>query len=344
MISATCVRNDCLNRLAGGRMERGIALLEGSDPADVHAALGYFDEAIELRRRLPLGENPGFRYGLAAGWINRGDALTRLGGPANLADAVNSYSAAIDLLKTPPAHDDGSFARRLSIAWMNRGIALEQQAALEEAIHSYKAAIELPGYPHRAGVGDLVIASAWVNLGNATLRWGGRRLAAEACNAAEQALRLLEESEAKELAAAEAGLKARHVLCQAVAALADGTSRDASVELINKMTDAVEGALSLVRNWENVPRFRPLAAQFFRLGALVYQKHQSHFLAEFLLDHFEPEWLAIAEESLARARRELRNCDFGSLSTARGIRQLETLQEIRAAEERLRMPRGHEGC
>jgi tetratricopeptide (TPR) repeat protein len=105
-----------LNELASIRMERGIALLDSGAPDALPEAIRCFDQAIELRRRLPLAEIPGFRYGLAAGWINRGDALTRLGSSENLADAVNSYTAAIELLRDPPPGDDGSFLRRLAIA------------------------------------------------------------------------------------------------------------------------------------------------------------------------------------------------------------------------------------
>ena len=348
MISPPPDGNARLNRLASVRMDSGIALLNGGAPGALHEAIRCFDEAIELRRRLPLAENPGFRYGLAAGWINRGDALARLGGPENLVDAVSSYAAAIELLKDVPAHDDGSFIRRLAIAWMNRGIALEEQKgepALAEAVRSYKEAIRLLSAPRRAGADpDLVLASAWINLGHASLR----PLAAEAGEAAEQALSLLAEHESKELAAAEAGLKTRHILCQAMTLILEETRHAAPVDLdlINKLTDAVEGALSLVQGWEKagVTCFRPLATQFFHLGALAYEKHQPHFLAEFLLDHLQPEycfppvsaaWLAIAEESLTRVRGGLRNCDFASLATPQGIRQLEILNWVRAAEERL---------
>jgi hypothetical protein len=86
------------------------------------------------------------------------------------------------------------------------------------------------------------------------------------------------------------------------------------------------------------------------LGALAYEKHQSHFLAEFLVDHLEPEsaaWIAIAEESLSRVRRRLRNFDFALLATPQGIRQLEILKEARAADEMfqtLRARRAPELC
>jgi len=351
--------NAHLDHLASIRMESGIALVHHGAPAALHEAIRCFDEAIELRQRLPLAESPGSRYGLAAGWINRGDALTRLGGSQDLADAVNSYTAAIELLKDLPAGDDGSFVRRLAIAWLNRGIALEEQnteQTLAAAMDSYKEAIQLLSCPRRTAAGKLkvVLASAWVNLGNALLRPAGRALAEEACGAAEQALSLLAENEATELAAAEAGLKARHILCQAVTLFLDGGRHDASTELdlIGKMTDVVEGALSLVRCWEKagVTCFRPMATQFFHLGALAYEKYQSHFLAEFLLDHLEPDWVTnflpssatwfmIAEESLARVRCGLRSCEFALLNTPQGIRRLEILKEVRVVEERLQMLR-----
>jgi tetratricopeptide (TPR) repeat protein len=337
--------NADLNRRASGRMESGIALLEGGTPEALHEAIRCFDEAIEIRRKLPLAEHPGYRYTLAAGWINRGDALVRLGSPANLPEAVTSYTAAIELLKDPPEEDDGSFVRRLAIAWMNRGLALERQESepeLAEAMRSYKEAIGLLSKPRRAS-DAFVLASAWINLGNASLRRGGGALAAEACEAAEQALALLAEGDSNSLAEAEAGLKARHILCRAVTLLLGIGASEAwtDLDLINKITDAVEGALGLAQHWEKagVTRFRPLTTQFFHLGALAYEKHQPHFLVEYLLEHLEPvpsaEWLAIADDSLSRVRRRFRHLDFASLTTPEGIRQLEILNEVQAAQERL---------
>jgi tetratricopeptide (TPR) repeat protein len=343
-----------INRLASDQMHRGIALVEGGSPDALNEAIRCFDEAIDLRKRLPLAENAGFRYGLAAGWINRADALTRLGGASNLEEAVASYTTAIDLLKEPPADDDGSYARRLAIAWMNRGVALEQQKsepALAEAILSYKESIRLLSGPEDAG---LVLASAWINLANASLRSGGGTLAGEACGAAEHALALLAEIESETLVGAEAALKARYILCQAITVLLGENSHDGSIDLdlVTKLTDGVEGALRLVRGLEKAGAtpFRPLAAEFFHLGALAYEKYQPHFLVEYLFDHLEPEspltapWSAIAEQSLARARRGLMHFDFASLATAQGVRRIELLAEIRAAEERIQTLRNSGGA
>lgn len=341
-------------------MERGIALMKTGGPDTIRDAIRCFDEAIDLRGQLPLVENPGFRYGLAGAWINRGDALTRLGGWEDLVEAVDSYTTAIELLKDLPAHEDGLFVRRLAIAWLNRGIALEEQKsepALAEAVRSYNEAVKTLSHLHHATDArhNLVLASAWINLGNALLRFPGAKLAAQAGAAAEKALPLLAETESKELAAAEAGLKARHILCQALTVLLDAPSSGvpAEMDFIGRMTDATEDALRLAQVWEKAGEtcFRPLATQFFRLSALVYEKHQPHFLAEFLLEHLDParetcflplmeSWLAIGRESLSRVCRGLSEQGFAWLAAPQGARRLETLKELRAAEARLEILQG----
>jgi len=288
--------NRDLDALASVHMERGIALMKRGGPDAICEAIRCFDEAIALRGQLPLAENPGARYGLAGGWINRADALTRLGGSENLADAVQSYTMAIELLQDPPASDDGRFIRRLAISWMNRGLSLEEQGterATAEALRSYNEAVKTLSHSrHSADArNSLVLAGAWINLGNALLRSAGSESAAQACAAAESALPLLAGTEAKELVAAEPGLKARHILCQALTILLDAPSRDASgeMDLIGRMTDATEEALKLAQLWDKAgeTRFRPLATQFFRLSVVVYEKHQPHFLPEFLLEHLQ---------------------------------------------------------
>jgi len=346
-----------LDALASVGMERGIALLDSDDPDAIHDAIRCFEEAIDLRGRLPLAGNPGFRYGLAGGWINRGDALTRLGGGEHLVEAIKSYSMAIELLKELPASDDGLFARRLAIAWMNRGLALEGvkgEASLAEATESYRKAVEaLTHSDHIAAAGHkLVLASAWVNLGNALMRSTGSEAAEEACAVAGSALSLVAETESKELAAAEAALKARHILCQALTVLLSAPSDDESkgTVFVGRITDTAEDALRLAQSWERAGeiRFRPLATQFFHLTTLVYEKHQPHFLAEFLREHLDPDrvtcllpvnesWLAIGRESLSRVRCGLGRRGFAWLATPEGIRHLKTLKELHTTEARLQV-------
>jgi hypothetical protein len=108
----------------------------------------------------------------------------------------------------------------------------------------------------------------------------------------------------------------------------------------------VESALNLAQTWEKVgvTGFAPLAAQFFHFGALVYEKHQPHFLSDFILEHLKPDcgkwlsparatWIPVAKESLSRARCGLRSLDFELISTPQGIRQIEILKEVQATEE-----------
>ncbi len=203
-------------------MKRGIALLQTGTPDSLREAVRCFDSAIELRRKSPL-ENPAFRYKLAAGLINRGDALTRMGGGENPDDAINSHTEAIALLQDLPPDDGGLYLKRLAIAWINRGLALEVKGgrpALEEAAASCRKAIDLLDASPLATGGEfsLIKAGARVNYGNALLRSSGESGGVAACEVAGAALSLLAGSESGEPAAAEAGFKARHVMCQALVA------------------------------------------------------------------------------------------------------------------------------
>jgi hypothetical protein len=111
--------------------------------------------------------------------------------------------------------------------------------------------------------------------------------------------------------------------------------------------------LRLAQLWERAgdTRFCPLATRFFHLTTLVYERRQPHFLAEFLMEHLDPEratcflpvsesWLAIGIESLSRVRSEASERDFAWLATPQGIRRLRTLKELQTAEARLHELRG----
>jgi len=72
---------DDRNAVAKVWMKRGIALLSANDAAALSASLHCFEQALAIRRELPLEESPWFRWLLTACWMNRGDVLTRLGNP-----------------------------------------------------------------------------------------------------------------------------------------------------------------------------------------------------------------------------------------------------------------------
>lgn len=341
------------NAMASGWMKRGIALLNENTTASLTASLPWFEGAIELRSTLPLRENSWYRYVLAAGWMNRGDALTRLGSRENLAEAVRSYDHALVLLRTLELEGNPLFRKRLALAWMNRGITLQEQetpASSDAALASFDEAIAClrnPGALEDAG-NRPILACAVMNRGNALLRTTPPA-SARARESAEEALALISGAEEEDLLAAETGLKARHILCRAIASqLADRTATTVPEDLVATATDAVEDGMKLARHWEarGEPRFRDLAGELFRFGACAYQMHQSHFLTEFLLENLDPsespdafpadpKMYATAGVAIARAFAGIQRDGFQALNTPRFNRFLKTLRKLRVAEERL---------
>jgi hypothetical protein len=341
------------NAMASGWMKRGIALLNENTTASLTSSLHWFEGAIELRRTLPLDENSWYRYVLAAGWMNRGDVLTRLGSPENLAEAVHSFDQALALLRTLELESNPLFRKRLALAWMNRGLALQEQGtsvSLRAALASFDEAITVLSDPPALEFAENrpILACALANRGNALLEITPPAPAL-ARESAEQALALIAPAEGQEILAAETGLKARHILCRAIAMqLADRTSATAPDDLVAAATDAVDDGMKLARNWEarGERRFRDLAGELFRFGAHAYQMHQSHFLTEFLLENLdpshsrdafpgEPKMHRAAGEAIARAVAEIQRDGFRSLNTPRFDRFLESLRQLRITQTRL---------
>ena len=337
------------NELASDWMHRGIDLLNANTPASLEEAMRCFDEAIALRRKWPLAENPRHRYELAAGWMNRGDALARLGAKEQLAESVKSYDEALVLLRSLPLDENPLFPRRLAIAWINRGFAVQQQktaAAGPEAIRCFRKALAV--LEDSAATADLHLlrAGALTNLAGALLNVPGEPTG-EARSLAQQALALIKEAERNDAVAAEAGFKARHVLCRALAAESrDGKS--VPPELMAAATDAVDEGLALARHWEHRGEngFRALAGDLFRFGCRIHQTGQPRFLAEFILESLDPEKTdgvpplnqemhEAAVAALWNALKEIQQDGFQSLSTPRFGQLLENLRDLRVTEERL---------
>jgi hypothetical protein len=354
MRSADDPRFDAVNRQASVWMKRGLALLNENTPASLQEAIAYFDRAIELRRHLPPEVNPFFSYGLAAGWMNRGDALTRLGSVENLAEAVRAYDAALAALRDLPLAANPLFRRRAAIAWQNRGLTLAAQGALSqaEAEKSFAAAAAVLQHEKAAAIEDRdqLLATALMNHANVLTRRGTGEALAQARAAAKNALALTAQTEMQDAAAAEIGLKARHILCQAIAGrLAENDfSAEAKAEWVAEATDAVDDGLTLAQSWEQrgVTQFRSLARELFRFGARVYQIFQPQFLNEFLLEQLDPAQSsgafaadagmhAAALESLWRTFREIQRGGFKTLNTPQFAELLEKLRGLRLVEDRL---------
>ncbi len=270
-------------------MQEGIRLAQSGNNVD---ALPYFDRALELRRRLPA-DVPIHAYGLAACWLNRAEALTRLG-PEHHALALGAYDEALALLRPLPLADDARFSKRLAIALQNRALVLAAQnppattdaiAALVEAIAVLDHAESMDPLER-----DYLLAVVWMNLANTQASEATSVSDLAAWEAARRALALVKTREHEDAAVAEAGLKARHVLCQiagrrlAAQAESEAVMADVVMADVHDATDLADEGLGLVREWERrgVDRFRNLASDLFRFGARVYAYYQPHFLHEFL--------------------------------------------------------------
>lgn len=343
-----------LDERANARLLRGLTLLEANTPASLREAAICFEEAIDLRARLPVAENSGFRYGLIAGWMNRGDALTRLGAPDGLSEALRCYDEALAHLRELPMGENPLFIKRLAIAWMNRGVTLLAQGtpgAAMEAVQCFDDA--LAAAKNFSGKnepeGRVLLANAGMNRANALIRLTPPQ-PATARAALRHALELLVAPEKTAAAAAAISFRARHIWCQALALelSTKETTLAAQEELLAEAADTVDAGMALARHWETrgANEFREPAAELFHFGCRVYQTHQAHFLTEFLLENLDPacskgafttnlQMHGRAREALWRALGALQREGFKTVNTPRFDAFLEQLRELRVTDERL---------
>jgi hypothetical protein len=270
-------------------MQEGIRLAQSGQDVE---ALPYFDRALELRRRLPL-EAPLHAYGLAACWLNRAEALARLG-PGHHALALCAYDEALKLLRPLPLGDDARFSKRLAIAHQNRALVLAAQnpPATADAIAALVEAIAVLDHAAAMDVAETgyLLAVAWMNLANIQASKATTASDLAARDAARRALALVKAREHEDAAAAEAGLKARHVLCHIAARRLPLQMESAAVDAeVHDATDLADEGLDLVREWERrgVDRFRNLASDLLQFGTRVYARYQPHFLYEFLSEQLD---------------------------------------------------------
>jgi hypothetical protein len=312
---------DAINSQASILMKRGIGLMDGGR-ADMEAALVCFDRALDLRRGLPVDTVPLLRFGLAACWLNRADVLIRLGDAAQAPAALRAYDEGIALLRGLPFGEDPRFPRRLAIAYQNRGLALQAHpsAGDGDAMSAFTNAIATLEDDLSARIPDrqYLLAAVWVNLAKTHASEPSAESWVLAREAARNAVALVADLERHDADAAEVGLKARHVLCQTIAArLSAAAVGDGSIpDDVHEATDLADEGLALVRRWEKagVPRFRTIAYDLFRFGARVYNLYQPQFLDEFILDNTDedqsspqyvesPEMRAAVEEALRLSSR-----------------------------------------
>ena len=281
---------EILNAQASVLMKRGISLM--NDPAATAEALACFDQALDIRRQLPIAEVPLFRYGLAACLLNRADALVRLGGETHLEQALLAYDEGIAVTRDLELNTDPRYPRRLAVAYQNRGLALALRGDLDAALGSFEAAALLLEDDVSEAIEDrrYMRAAVWMNLANARIASGQPALETPAHDAALRAIAAVDGLETEDPGYADIGLRARHVLCRVAANRLSASPHGATADDVHAATDAVDEGLELVRQWEQrgEPRFRDLACDLFRFGARVYATFQPQFLDEFVADNTDP--------------------------------------------------------
>ena len=341
-----------IDQRASDWMHRGMDWMAQSAAGAQEKAIACFNRAIALRRKLPLAENARYRYGLAAGWMNRADALSRLSTKAHNVEAIASYDEALALLRFLPMEQDALYPRRLAIALINQGLVRRKDGArveIEGAMLGYREALAVLGQPAARAIDDreVLCAAAKGNLADALLEMGDTS-AAEAQRLALEAIALVRETELEDRKAAEAGGKARHVLCRAIAA----QSRDGqtvSPELLALATATVDDGLVLARHWEELgdAGFRALAQDLFRFGCRLHQGGEPGFLVKFILEALDPtrargavplntENFAAALGALWMALRQIQEDGFQSLRGIRLESVLQSLRHLRVTEDRLK--------
>ena len=268
-------------------MLSGIALL---GRGEWRGALACFDRAIALRETLPWRDDPESAWVLAAAWLNRSDALRGLGEAGLLPEAIRSLDRAIEAMGFVPLAEHPAFAERLILAWLNRGTACGEAGEGEAALESFARAESLLAEWGRDVTPQRRFLDAMLQVNRARVRLDAGRTD-EAWNDARTGLESLRALEPGEGEIAHAGVRARSVLCRALAALLDrpdGATR--AGDWIAAATDAAEEALALVKRHGLA---EPWVADLVRYGAKIYRACQPQFLREFI-----DEWLA-ADSPLA---------------------------------------------
>ena len=204
------------------------------------------------------------------------------------------YDEGIALLHDLPFVEDPRYPRRLVIAHQNRGLALQTQgdAGVGAAVMAFTNALGVLGSEHASAIPDRnhLEAVVCVNLASAHAARATDGSSAQAREAASRAISIVKEAEQQDEHAAEVGLKARHVLCHAMARHLSATSDGRT------MTMSTRRLTSWTRGWvwsaggsrRASPAFRAIAYDLFRFGARVYAIYQPQFLDEFVRDNLDP--------------------------------------------------------
>jgi tetratricopeptide (TPR) repeat protein len=263
----------------------GIAVMEQATGSDSTEAVECFDAAIQLRAGLPMERSPRLPWGLSASWLNRADALARADSKLHHQEILRSLDEAVRILETMKPTDHPSVSARIALAWMNRGTLVAASGGdVEEALRCLNQSIAACENAPPQGVEECrrVLLGALLNRANLLQRKEPLK-AREDC---QRVITLTTDLEKREPLAAEAGLKARHLLCQVLTQLPPNATDD----WVTEATDAVDEGMALARFWQQhgEARLEIVSRELFRFGLIVYRVWQPHFLSEFILDHLDP--------------------------------------------------------
>ena len=260
-------------------------------------AIAAYDRAIKSFANDDTAPDLVRRHQLALAWMNRGNALQKVApGPA-VREAVRSYDEAIAIFETLPIETEPAFRNHLGAAWMNRGHALIIAEDPTAADSFERAVAQLRKLPLDSDpFYRLNLAGAWTNLAHVLLTPASLEAVERSLTAARNALESLVGLEQVHEEFAAMSLRARHAQVMALGArlAAAEQEREPTADLASEATDAVEGGLTVAREFERrgVTQLRPLALRLFRLGAQLYCAYQPHFLGEFLLESLDGSTLA----------------------------------------------------
>lgn len=250
----------------------GIASMQDGD---FPTALRHFEEAAAIRESQPWHGDPQAAWLLAAAYINRSDVLRFLD---RRDDAVHSLDRAILAMDHVPLDQNSHCPDRLILAWINRATTCGELGRPAEALAGFSKAEELL---EKWGITltrerQLLASMLHANRARVLLDLGRSIGGWRSAGTAVDFLKNLDPVGP----VAEASIKARGILCHALAMLLD---EPGGIELahdwIATATDSTEEALALIHR----SGYRaPWLADFVRYGAKIYRVCQPHFLGEFI--------------------------------------------------------------
>lgn len=324
--------------------------LENQSPPNLAAALACYDDLIALLRSSPSVES--VVHALALTLMNRGNALQKVGSAEACTEAVAAYDEAIALFQHLPVSEHAGLRNSVAAAWMNRGharLAVGDATSMRDALNSFRQAIsllrELPLDQARSF--RVNFAAAQMNESNALVALGEFPLAV---TSAQAALAITAIGEKEDPLLADIGLKARRVAVEALNRLRYIASQcgEPTEELGDLASDLVDEGLALSRSWESQGhhQFRYIAGRLFQSGAELYTTHLPDFLAEFLLEHLDPdispgamaqseELYLVAEEAIAGANQDLERRRDLFLDNPATARLIERRRDLKAATVRI---------